>query len=118
MKYLVYIKQSLISLALIMLGTIVITLLSFIGFFDFASLLQILLVVIIFFIGGYISSTKSKNKGYIDGLYFSLITILLIFIINLIFIRDFSFKYLFYYILLIICSIIGGMISNIKRPKN
>lgn len=113
-----YIKYSLISLLSIIISTFFISLLSFIGLYDFVSFLQILTISVIFFLGSYNCALKKKKKGYINGIYFSLITISFMILINIILIRNFSFNQLLYYVILITCSMIGGMFSNIKGPRN
>ena len=120
MKYLqVYIKNLLFPFLLIIIGNLIITLLSYFGLISgVVSIFQIVLAGIMFLIGGYKMALKGSKKGYIDGLYFSLITIFILFILNIIFIHNFSFKNIYFYIILIVSSMIGGMISNIKGSRN
>lgn len=115
-----YIKNLLIPFILIVVGNLIITILSYFNLISIGlvSIFQMILMSIAFLIGGYKIAVKSSKKGYVDGLYFSLITILILFIINLIFIHNFSFRNIYFYIILIVTSIIGGMISNIKRSNN
>ena len=115
-----YIKNLLIPFILIIIGNLVITLLSYFNLINFGlvSIFQMILMSMVFLIGGYSMALKGPKKGYIDGLYFSLITIVILFIFNLIFIHNLSFKNIYYYIILMVSSMIGGMISNIKRANN
>lgn len=84
---------------------------------SFLSILEILIMIITLFTGGFLIGKNSKAKGWLEGLKVGAINIFIYFIINIIFIKEISFKVLLYYIILIICSILGGMIGISKKAN-
>ena len=101
------------------LVSLIMGLIYYFGNFNYKTISNIILgmVLILFFLLGYNNGKKSKNKGYLAGLKIGSIFILLLLFINLIFYRNFKLTLLFYYILLIMSSILGGMIG-INRKKD
>lgn len=66
-------------------------------------------------IGGFISGKKMVKNGWISGLINGLIITLFIFILSLI-IKDFEFKNLIFFIIIIITSTFGSMLGiNAKK---
>lgn len=78
--------------------------------------LKIIIVLISSIISGFYIGYNSLNKGYLNGIKFSLIIILIFFISNL-FIDKFKFITLIYYLIIVITIIIGSMIG-INKKKN
>ena len=82
------------------------------------SIFKILIPVISLFIGGYYIGKKSNNKGYLEGLKLGIIFSLFIIIFNfLVLSNSFKLKYLLFYIIIIISSILGSMIGINKKSK-
>jgi len=81
------------------------------------SIFKILIPVISLFIGGIQIGKRSKSKGWLEGLKLGLIFSVFLLIFNfLAFSNSFKFKYLLFYLIIIICSILGSMIG-INRKK-
>ena len=114
-KYIEYSKTIGIMLVSFLISYLVITILSYFNIINNISILEIIINIIIMFIGGYLSGIKTKNKGWLEGLKIGTIYVTSLFILNLFFIRAFSFKLILYYIILITSSIVGGMIGILKN---
>ena len=118
MKYLIlYGKSILIMLAIFLISNLLLTTLSYFDLISdsLLSLLQIIFMFITMFIGGFITSKKCSSKGWLEGLKIGLIFIILLFIFNILFIHHFNLKNIFYFLILIISSIFGGMIGILKK---
>jgi len=78
----------------------------------------IILYSLLMFILGFIIGKKCKRLGYLKGLIFSLICILILTILSLIFNFKLNINSLIYYIILILSTTFGSMIGiTIKNKK-
>ena len=120
MKYLKNLGISfLYIISTILIFTFIVTLLSYFNLMNdkIVSIFKIIIPVIGMLIGGFYIGKKSNRKGFIEGLKLSLIFIIILTIFNyLAFDYSFKFKYLLFYIILIVSSILGSMIG-INRKK-
>lgn len=116
-KYLEYLKIIGIMILSFFISYLLLTILSYFNIIGnkFLSILEIITILIIMFIGGLLGGKKTNNKGWLEGLKIGLIFSLLLFIINLLFIKDFSLKSIIYYFILSIASTFGGMIGILKK---
>lgn len=80
------------------------------------SIMGFMLFLFSMLVSSYILGTKSKQKGYLEGLKFGSIVVLL-FIILIILLDKFYVKSLIYYAILILTSILGSMIGINKKNK-
>jgi putative membrane protein (TIGR04086 family) len=118
MKYLTTFGKNLgIMFICLLIGNFILTLLNYFelitgGIF---SIFQIILIVLITVIGGFLIGKESKQKGWLEGLKIGLIFILIMTIINLLFIKSFSFKIILYDFILLICSMVGGILGISKK---
>jgi len=78
----------------------------------------IIISSILMFIIGIILGKQSINKGYLKGLLFSTICILLLTIFSLIFKFTLNINSIIYYIILIISTTFGSMLGINKKSKN
>lgn len=69
------------------------------------------------FIYSYINTNNSSLKGYKIGIKSWIKIIIILSIINIITLSGLSAKTLFYYIVLLIISLLGGIIGKNKRSK-
>ncbi len=118
-----YLKNLGISLlwiiSIFLIFTFIITFLNYINIIgdNVISIFKILIPVISLFIGGFMIGKRSKNKGWLEGLKLGFIFSILIVIFNfLAFNNSFKIKYLLFYLIIIISSILGSMIG-INRKK-
>jgi len=102
----------------LLISTLIITILNYFGILNggllkgisiFSSLLSI-------FIGGYLTGKKANKKGYLEGIKFGSIIMILILLFNLILFKNkFAIINILYYLSLIFISTIGSMIGIIRK---
>ena len=81
------------------------------------SIVKIIIPIISMFVGGFYIGKKSLKKGFLEGLKLGTIFSCILVIFNYLALdNSFKFKYLLFYIILIIASILGSMIG-INRKK-
>ena len=103
----------------ILVLTFITTLLSYFNILSdkITSLIKIIIPIISMLIGGFYIGKKSSKKGFLEGLKLGLIFSSILIIFNYLALdNSFKFKYLLFYIILIISSILGSMIG-INRKK-
>lgn len=101
---------------------IIVSLLTLLYYFNITSLkthnsLKIISLLTIIFINTYQLGFNGTNKGYLIGLKFSLYIILLFIPISLLINKTFKLKYLVYYLIISLTSILGSMIGISKKKK-
>ena len=117
-----YLKNIGISF-LIMLGIIIISslILTSLNYFDILnkstiSMFKILIIVITYFIGGFLIGKKSIKKRWLEGLKFGLIVSIILILFNILGLnQDFNLKLIFYYLILISSTILGSMFGINKK---
>lgn len=113
-----YLKNIGYSFIGILITTIIITLLNYFGILSSTPLkiISIITIILSLFIGGYLTGRKANKKGYLEGIKFGLIMIVIILILNLlIFKNEFNLINILYYISLLFSSMIGGMFGIMKK---
>lgn len=118
-----YLKKLGISLLYILASILILTfIVTVFYYFDLMSdktlsIFKIIIPVFSMLLGGVIIGRKSNKSGYIEGLKLGLITSILLIIFNFLALdNSFKIKYILFYIILIISSILGSMIG-INRKK-
>ena len=81
------------------------------------SILKLLVILISTFIASFLLGTKTKNKGYLEGIKQSLILIV-IFLIPTIITSNFNLKVFIYYLIILITGSLGSMIGINKKKKD
>ena len=122
MNYIKKIGFSLLyTLCSILILTLIVTIFNYFEVFGekTISIFKIIIPIISFIIGGFYVGKRSNKSGYIEGLKFGIISSIIIIIFNfLAFDNSFKLKYLLFYSILIISSILGSMIGiNRKTVK-
>lgn len=119
MKYIkIFIKPLLYTFGFILISLIILTLLNYYNMLNngIISIIKITIPIVAFFIGGFLLGKSSKKKGWLEGLKFGFITILIFILINYIGFRDsFKFKSIIFYSTLIISSIFGSIFGINKK---
>ncbi len=119
MDYLKYLKTLGIVLAIFLVTLIVMTLLynfNIIGS-KVLKVFEVLILLLSIFGGGFALGKNVSSKGYLEGIKFSIIVILLILGIGFVFNIDFGIKLFIYYSAIIASSVIGSIIGINKKGK-
>ena len=108
-----YLIQTLITVISTILLTTLITTLYYFNIINPTTynILKIVIILLTLFINSLILGQKSKQKGYLEGIKFSSIIVIMFIILTLILTKSFNIKYLIYYLIIIITSILGSMIG-------
>ena len=120
-----YLKKLVFSF-LYIIGTILIStfIVTFLNYFNIISdkvisIFKILIPIISLFVGGFYIGKKSENKGYLEGLKLSLIFSIFLLIFNFLALSNsFKFKYLLFYLIIIISCVLVSMIGININKKN
>lgn len=102
----------------IFITTIIITLLNYFGILKETPLkiLSIISMIISILIGSYLTGKKANKKGYLEGIKFGSIIIVIVLLLNLIlFKNEFNLINILYYLLLLFTSTIGSMIGIMRK---
>ena len=84
---------------------------------DFVSVIQLFILFSTIFIISYnLGKTKQKD-GYLEGIKFGGIIVILFLILNILFVKDLNISKLIYYILMVVLSIIGSILVINKKIK-
>lgn len=117
------IKKYLISyaytLGIIIGGTFLITVLNYFNIFtsNLTNIIKLIIVIVSMFIGAFLLGKRSLKKGYIEGIKYSIVFIVLLVIINLLFVKEFNVKSIIYFLIIIISSTFGSMLG-INKKRN
>ncbi len=118
-KFIDYLKLFSYSLIYLIIISLILSIIYYFTKINYKTISNIILFMILiwFFFLGFKNGKKSKSKGYLAGLKIALIFISILLLFNLIFLRIFKLSLIFYYLLLILSSILGGMLG-INRKKD
>lgn len=113
-----YLKSMLYTISIILISTIILTIFNYFNIINGTILKIILLIIPILgvFIGSFKIGKISNKKGYIEGLKYGIIWILLFLIVNLI-LKNFLLTSLLYYTIILITSSFAGVLG-INKKKN
>lgn len=107
------------TLSIIIILTFIITIFNYFNIINqgFLTILEIIIPCISFFIGGFEIGKRSKQKGWLEGIKFSLILLFILLILNLLFKNGFQFKNFIYYLILLTLSTTGSIIGINKNKS-
>ena len=102
-------------LGLIIIMTLLLSIINY--FIPFkANTIKLIIPLVSMFIASIIVGKNVKTKGYLEGIKFSSIYIILIIILKIILKGDFNYKVFIMYFCLFIASLLGAMLGiNIKK---
>ena len=115
-----YLKSSIFFIILLFIINLIITILSYFDLLNdnTLSIIKIISFILIFITTGIYNGYNTKKKAYLEGLKFSLILIVIFFIINVI-MKNLNISSLLYYLIIICLIEVGSIIGiNIKRLIN
>ena len=112
-------KSFLISLITLLVLTLIVTIFNYIGLFNLSivNIFSYITPFISLFIGGFIMGKNTVNKGWLEGIKFGLICIIIFTIFNyLAFDTFFNISNIILYVITLIASILGSIIGiNFKK---
>lgn len=113
-----YLKSLIYTSGILIGSCIILTVFSYFGIIygSVLKIIELLIPVISIFVGSYILGKNSNNKGYIEGIKYGSIWVLLFLVINIIF-KNFTYLSLVYYLILMIVSIFASIIGINKRKS-
>lgn len=113
-----YLKSMVYTLSIILISTIILTVFNYFNILNGVILKIIMLIIPIvgILIGSFKIGKSAGKKGYIEGLKYGSIWVILLLIINLI-TKQFTILSIIYYIILLLISAAGGVLG-INRKKN
>lgn len=114
-----YIKSLGFTLFFIIILTLLVTFLNYIGLISgtFLNIIKFIIPVISVFIGGFVIGNNSTEKGWLNGLKIGFVIIVLFLIISLLFKSKIDFKVIIYYLILLGIVVFGSMIGISKRKE-
>jgi len=113
-----YLKMSSIYLVVICITSLILAILNFFGVLNSRtiSIIDALVMIVIFIVLGYIHGKKSEKHGYRVGLKIGLIfSLILLFLSIVVFRSGVSFTSSIYYLILIVSCVFGSMIGINKK---
>ena len=113
-----YLKSMVYTLSINLISTIIITIFNYFNILNgiVLKVIMLLIPIIGIFVGSFKIGKVSSKKGYIEGLKYGFIWIILLLIINLI-TKGFTYLSIFYYVLLLLISVVGSILG-INGKKN
>ena len=114
-----YLKSMVHTLSTILITTIIITIFNYFNILNGIPLKIIMLLIPIIgvFIGSFKIGKVSNKKGYIEGLKYGIIWLLLLLVINLI-TKEFTILSIIYYIIILLISIFASILGINKKKKS
>lgn len=112
-----YLNSILYFLGIVIIGTVIITLFHYFSIFSVGviKVLKMILAIAGVFISSFILGRKCSKKGYLEGLKFGAVIIVILLIMNLIF-NSLSYKSIIFFVIILISSMLGSMVG-ITRHK-
>ena len=121
MKYLKHLGMSFIYIiGSILIITFFTTIFSYFNILSdkVTSIIKIIIPIISMMLGGFYIGKRSSKRGFLEGLKLGGIFSILLIIFNYLALNNsFKFKYMLFYIILIISSILGSMIGINKKKQ-
>lgn len=114
-------KALLYSIGTILILTFIVTLLNYFNIFSYkiVVIFKIIIPILSIFIGGLVMGGKSTNKGWLEGIKYGIIFIIILCIMNYLILRTgFKIQDLIYYLIITLASSFGSIIGiNYKKEK-
>lgn len=113
-----YLKSMIYTLGIILICTVILTIFNYFNILNGITLKIIMLTIplVAVFIGSFKIGRVSNTKGYIEGIKYSIIWILLFLTLNLI-TKNFALTSIIYYFIMILMSSFAGILGINKKKK-
>lgn len=117
-KIINYLKSISLFLILFLIYLLIISLIYYLEVLSYntVSIINYIIILLLFFILGFKTSSLERSKGYLNGFIVSA-SICILFSLITLFISKYSFGTLVYYLSLILSSVTGGIIGVTKSSK-
>ena len=117
-KIINYLKSISLFLILFLIYLLIISLIYYLEILSYntVSIINYIIILLLFFILGFKTSSLERSKGYLNGFIVSA-SICILFSLITLFISKYSFGALVYYLSLILSSVTGGIIGVTKNTK-
>lgn len=114
-----YLKSLLYILISLLISIFVITIFSYFNILtSVLKYFKLILIILSFFIGGRYIGSKTRNKGYLEGIKIASISIIILFLLNYFgFSNPPDLKLLIYYIIIFASCIFGSILGINKSSK-
>ena len=114
-----YLKPLLINVLELFISLFIITILYYFNILNDKSyeILKLIILLVTIFINSFLLGKTSKSKGYLEGIKYGVLLIVLLLVFTLIMYKLQS-KLLLFYPLILITSTLGSMIGNVKKNKS
>lgn len=115
-----YLKSFTLTILIILSGAIITTLLEYFtnNTLTLTNIFKIITILLSILIPTFILGRKSERKGYLEGLKYGGILIVISLILNILLKNKFSFDIVIYFIIMLISSMLGSMMGiNFKKNK-
>ena len=112
-----YLKSMVYTLSIILISTIIITIFNYFNILNgiVLKVIMLLIPIIGIFVGSFKIGKVSSKKGYIEGIKYSIIWIVIFLIINIL-AKDIKLNDIIYFLLIILTSTSASMLG-INRKK-
>ena len=110
-----YLKSSIWTISILLISSIIVTIFNYFNIISGIPL-KITLPLISIFIGSYKLGKLSNQKGYIEGIKYGSIYLIIFLIISII-TKSFTYLSIIYYIVLMIISILGSILGINKKRE-
>lgn len=113
-----YFKSFIYSLIIIIGSGIILTIFNYFNILNgnLLKIIELLVPIISIFVGSYLLGKSTSKKGYIEGIKYSIIWIILFLLFNLI-TKNFTIISLLYFAILLFISILGSILGINKRKE-
>ena len=113
-----YLKNILYVFVGIFISIIFVTILNYFSLLNgkVLNVISVVIMILALLVGGYLTGKKANKKGYLEGIKFGGIMIVLILLFNLlVFKNEFNLISILYYVVLLISSMVGGMVGMMRK---
>ncbi|MGE5455686.1 MAG: TIGR04086 family membrane protein [Ignavibacteriales bacterium] len=114
-------RALLYTIGTILILTLIVTIFNYFNIFSYKVVVvfKIIIPILAIFIGGFIMGRKSLNKGWLEGIKYAIIFIIILSIMNYLFLKTgFKLQDLIYYLILMLTSAFGSIMGiNYKKEK-
>ena len=101
----------------VLILTIIVTLFHYFGIINkgLLSIMEIIIPSLSLFVGGFQIGKRSKQKGWLEGIKFSFVILVILIVLNIIFRNPMEIKNILYYFIILSLCVVGSMMGINKK---